>query len=152
MMGWRKRGGRAALLEWKIREGPTPAPWVLLMLGGWDEVPWLMTPPTPTGDPDHHIIEDMWLGVTVASQGPAGRVLVSGRSPSLPPSSPLLRLPGASEGGRGQEKGPLCMSWSLANVHFCGCMSPRHVCPFILHLWGGGEGVWRSPRASLGPV
>ncbi|XP_060146520.1 integrin alpha-3 isoform X3 [Globicephala melas] len=28
------------------------------------------------GDPDHHIIEDMWLGVTVASQGPAGRVLV----------------------------------------------------------------------------
>lgn len=27
-------------------------------------------------DPDHHIIEDMWLGVTVASQGPAGRVLV----------------------------------------------------------------------------
>ncbi|XP_012581983.1 PREDICTED: integrin alpha-3 isoform X2 [Condylura cristata] len=27
-------------------------------------------------DPEHHIIEDMWLGVTVASQGPAGRVLV----------------------------------------------------------------------------
>uniref|UniRef100_A0A4X1UTG8 Uncharacterized protein n=1 Tax=Sus scrofa TaxID=9823 RepID=A0A4X1UTG8_PIG len=27
-------------------------------------------------DPSHHIIEDMWLGVTVASQGPAGRVLV----------------------------------------------------------------------------
>ncbi|XP_029784421.1 integrin alpha-3 isoform X1 [Suricata suricatta] len=27
-------------------------------------------------DPNHHIIEDMWLGVTVASQGPAGRVLV----------------------------------------------------------------------------
>ncbi|XP_037664719.1 integrin alpha-3 isoform X2 [Choloepus didactylus] len=27
-------------------------------------------------DPDRHIIEDMWLGVTVASQGPAGRVLV----------------------------------------------------------------------------
>ncbi|XP_077020838.1 integrin alpha-3 [Tamandua tetradactyla] len=27
-------------------------------------------------DPGHHIIEDMWLGVTVASQGPAGRVLV----------------------------------------------------------------------------
>ncbi|XP_004378005.1 integrin alpha-3 [Trichechus manatus latirostris] len=27
-------------------------------------------------DPAHHIIEDMWLGVTVASQGPAGRVLV----------------------------------------------------------------------------
>ncbi|XP_070339147.1 integrin alpha-3 isoform X1 [Equus asinus] len=27
-------------------------------------------------DPTHHIIEDMWLGVTVASQGPAGRVLV----------------------------------------------------------------------------
>uniref|UniRef100_A0A667J577 Integrin subunit alpha 3 n=1 Tax=Lynx canadensis TaxID=61383 RepID=A0A667J577_LYNCA len=35
-----------------------------------------MIPPMPTGDPDHHIIEDMWLGVTVASQGPAGRVLV----------------------------------------------------------------------------
>ncbi|XP_006832535.1 PREDICTED: integrin alpha-3 isoform X1 [Chrysochloris asiatica] len=27
-------------------------------------------------DPASHIIEDMWLGVTVASQGPAGRVLV----------------------------------------------------------------------------
>ncbi|XP_006889367.1 PREDICTED: integrin alpha-3 [Elephantulus edwardii] len=27
-------------------------------------------------DPNRHIIEDMWLGVTVASQGPAGRVLV----------------------------------------------------------------------------
>uniref|UniRef100_F7CI35 Integrin subunit alpha 3 n=1 Tax=Monodelphis domestica TaxID=13616 RepID=F7CI35_MONDO len=27
-------------------------------------------------DPRQHIIEDMWLGVTVASQGPAGRVLV----------------------------------------------------------------------------
>lgn len=36
-----------------------------------------MSPPFPAGDPDHHIIEDMWLGVTVASQGPAGRVLVS---------------------------------------------------------------------------
>lgn len=36
-----------------------------------------MSPPIPAGDPDHHIIEDMWLGVTVASQGPAGRVLVS---------------------------------------------------------------------------
>ncbi|KAG3269217.1 integrin subunit alpha 3, transcript variant X1 [Ictidomys tridecemlineatus] len=31
---------------------------------------------TEKSDPDHHIIEDMWLGVTVASQGPAGRVLV----------------------------------------------------------------------------
>ncbi|XP_028930745.1 integrin alpha-3 isoform X1 [Ornithorhynchus anatinus] len=29
-----------------------------------------------TRDPQQHIIEDMWLGVTVASQGPAGRVLV----------------------------------------------------------------------------
>ncbi|XP_005394652.2 PREDICTED: integrin alpha-3 isoform X1 [Chinchilla lanigera] len=31
---------------------------------------------TEKSDPNHHIIEDMWLGVTVASQGPAGRVLV----------------------------------------------------------------------------
>ncbi|XP_069884425.1 integrin alpha-3 isoform X1 [Dipodomys merriami] len=31
---------------------------------------------TEKSDPDRHIIEDMWLGVTVASQGPAGRVLV----------------------------------------------------------------------------
>ncbi|KAM5272869.1 integrin alpha-3 isoform 2-T2 [Ctenodactylus gundi] len=31
---------------------------------------------TETSNPNHHIIEDMWLGVTVASQGPAGRVLV----------------------------------------------------------------------------
>ncbi|XP_055983003.1 integrin alpha-3 [Sorex fumeus] len=31
---------------------------------------------TEKSDPSHHIIEDMWLGVTVASQGPAGRVLV----------------------------------------------------------------------------
>ncbi|XP_054171933.1 integrin alpha-3 isoform X1 [Homo sapiens] len=31
---------------------------------------------TVKNDPGHHIIEDMWLGVTVASQGPAGRVLV----------------------------------------------------------------------------
>lgn len=36
-----------------------------------------MISPILAGDPDHHIIEDMWLGVTVASQGPAGRVLVS---------------------------------------------------------------------------
>lgn len=48
-----------------------------------------MIPPMPTGDPDHHIIEDMWLGVTVASQGPAGRVLVSGRSLSAPPPPAL---------------------------------------------------------------
>ncbi|ELV11751.1 Integrin alpha-3 [Tupaia chinensis] len=31
---------------------------------------------TEKSNPNHHIIEDMWLGVTVASQGPAGRVLV----------------------------------------------------------------------------
>lgn len=48
-------------------------------------MPWLMIPPMPTGDPTHHIIEDMWLGVTVASQGPAGRVLVSGHSLLAPP-------------------------------------------------------------------
>nr|XP_033774071.1 integrin alpha-3 isoform X1 [Geotrypetes seraphini] len=29
-----------------------------------------------TNDPTKNIIEDMWLGVTIASQGPAGRVLV----------------------------------------------------------------------------
>lgn len=52
-------------------------------------MPRLMIPPMPTGDPDHHIIEDMWLGVTVASQGPAGRVLVSGYSLSAPPTPAL---------------------------------------------------------------
>lgn len=31
---------------------------------------------TEKSNPGHHKIEDMWLGVTVASQGPAGRVLV----------------------------------------------------------------------------
>lgn len=50
-------------------------------------MPWPMIPPVPTGDPDHHKIEDMWLGVTVASQGPAGRVLVSGHSSQFPPSA-----------------------------------------------------------------
>lgn len=61
-------------------------------------MPWFMFLPMLTGDPDHHIIEDMWLGVTVASQGPAGRVLVSGCSLSpLPSSSPLLHLPGAGK-------------------------------------------------------
>lgn len=49
------------------------------------KVPWLTIPLMPTGDPSHHIIEDMWLGVTVASQGPAGRVLVSGCAASVPP-------------------------------------------------------------------
>lgn len=65
-----------ALLEWEIWEGPTPALWRRWMPRGWDEVPWLMSLLMPTGNPNH-IIEDMWLGVTVASQGPAGRVLVS---------------------------------------------------------------------------
>lgn len=64
-----------------------------------------MIPPMPTGDPDHHIIEDMWLGVTVASQGPAGRVLVSRLSLSAP-STPVLsfisqELVGEAEGRRG---------------------------------------------------
>lgn len=63
-----------------------------------------MIPPMPTGDPDHHIIEDMWLGVTVASQGPAGRVLVSGHLLSAPPTPALSisqELGREAEGGRG---------------------------------------------------
>ena len=63
---------------------------------GWDEVPWLMSPLMPTGNPNH-IIEDMWLGVTVASQGPAGRVLVSRGSPSDPPPDVSFHLPRAAE-------------------------------------------------------
>lgn len=105
-----------------------------------DGVPWLMIP--PTGDPDHHIIEDMWLGVTVASQGPAGRVLVSGHSvvspPTPPPhpSGPLFHLPEAA--GEAEDRGvPWCASWGFANVHFCG-----YLCPSILPLWGGV--VWHT--------
>lgn len=68
-------------------------------------MPQLMIPPMPTGDPDHHIIEDMWLGVTVASQGPAGRVLVSGPSLSAPPTPALSiisqELGREAEGRRG---------------------------------------------------
>lgn len=69
-----------------------------------------MISPILTGDPDHHIIEDMWLGVTVASQGPAGRVLVSEGLISSPPS----------QGGRQKWSGgdPL-MTGAFANVHFC---------------------------------
>lgn len=69
-------------------------------------MPQLMIPPMPTGDPDHHIIEDMWLGVTVASQGPAGRVLVSGPSLSAPPTPALSFISQElGEGSRGQERG-----------------------------------------------
>lgn len=97
MMGWRRGVGTAALLEWRIREGPTAGLWSSRQ---WEDgVPWLTFRSMFTGDPNHHIIEDMWLGVTVASQGPAGRVLVSGhsRSAAPAPSSPLLHLPGAGE-------------------------------------------------------
>lgn len=73
-----------------------------------------MIPPMPTGDPDHHKIEDMWLGVTVASQGPAGRVLVSRHSSQFPKFSPLLQLLLAVE--KSEDRGGLwCMSWGFAN-------------------------------------
>lgn len=68
-----------------MRDHPLPTGGTLY----WEDgVPRLMAPPMPTGDPDHHIIEDMWLGVTVASQGPAGRVLVSGHWLSALPLQP----------------------------------------------------------------
>lgn len=58
-----------------------PLPW-----GGYGGVPhffFTLNFPLP-GEPDKYIIEDMWLGVTVASQRqPAGRVLVS--APHSPP-------------------------------------------------------------------
>ena len=70
----------------------------------------------PTGDPDHHIIEDMWLGVTVASQGPAGRVLVSGHS-SRPPA--LLQPSPPSPWGWGESGG---QRGSLVHERgFCKC-------------------------------
>lgn len=83
-------------------------------------MPRLMTPSMPTGDPDRHIIEDMWLGVTVASQGPAGRVLVSGHSLSAPPApQPSPSFPRswggkqrAGEGSSVSELGPCrCLFW-----------------------------------------
>lgn len=80
----------------------------------WNEGPELMIPPILAGDPDHHIIEDMWLGVTVASQGPAGRVLVSEH---LASSSQSRR--GPAEDGRGSS----VVAGDSANVHFCGLMS-----------------------------
>lgn len=73
-----------------------------------------MSPPIPAGDPDHHIIEDMWLGVTVASQGPAGRVLVSEH----------LASSSQSQGGQRRVAGdPLCMAGTFANVSFCSLTS-----------------------------
>lgn len=138
-----------ALLEWEIWEGPTPALWRLLMPRGWDEVPWLMSPLMPTGNPNH-IIEDMWLGVTVASQGPAGRVLVSRGSPSDPPPDVSFHLPGAAEGSREQEKGPWCMSLQMS-ISAAVCLH-GHVRPFILHCGRGmGRVSGAFPRASLGP-
>ena len=119
-------------------------------------MPWLMTPLMPTGDPDHHIIEDMWLGVTVASQGPAGRVLVSGRSPSVPPhlqpspSSPRS-FGGKQRAGEGSVVHELepCKCPFLWLYVSTACVSLH---PALVAGGGGGEGVWRSPRASLGPV
>lgn len=57
---------------------PPPPPGILGVQG----IPTL-TPSLPRpGEPDKAIIDDMWLGVTVASQRqPAGRVLVSARAP-----------------------------------------------------------------------
>lgn len=78
-------------------------------------MPWPMISCMPTGDPKHHIIEDMWLGVTVASQGPAGRVLVSGHLSRLPSPSRLLHLPRAGEKGRGP-RGSL-----VHELGFCKC-------------------------------
>lgn len=73
-----------------------------------------MIPPILADNPDHHIIEDMWLGVTVASQGPAGRVLVSGH----------LASSSQSQGGQHRVVGdPLCMAGVFTNIHFCGLMS-----------------------------
>lgn len=73
-----------------------------------------MSPSIPAGDPDHHIIEDMWLGVTVASQGPAGRVLVSEH----------LASSFQNQGGQQRVVGdPLCMAEAFANVYFCGLIS-----------------------------
>ena len=146
-MSWGRQGGRVALLEWEIWEGPTPALWRRWMPRGWDEVPWLMSPLMPTGNPNH-IIEDMWLGVTVASQGPAGRVLVSQGSPSDPPPDISFHLPGATEGSR-EQKGPWCRSLQMS-ISAAVCLH-GHVCPFILHLWqGDGEGVWHSPKGQPG--
>lgn len=81
-----------------------------------------MIPPMPTGDPDHHRIEDMWLGVTVASQGPAGRVLVSGHSCRFPASALSFISPEKSE-DRG---GPWCVSGGFANDYVSGslCLNP----------------------------
>lgn len=101
----------------------------VLDAGIWDERPELMIPPILAGDPDHHIIEDMWLGVTVASQGPAGRVLVSEQ----------LAASSLSQGG--QQKvvgdplwwlGPLQMSASVASCLY------GPVCSLIPALWGEG--------------
>lgn len=81
------------------------------------EGPRLTHCPMPTGDPDHHIIEDMWLGVTVASQGPAGRVLVSEHSVSAPPSPLPWGL------GRGRR------TVSSSSVCACaGCLVVRCLC------------------------
>lgn len=79
--------------------------------GIWDEGPELNIPPILAGDPDHHIIEDMWLGVTVASQGPAGRVLVSEHLASEPGRT--------AEGGRGSS----VVAGAFADVRFCGLLS-----------------------------
>lgn len=113
----------------------------------WGEVPWLMSPLMPTGNPNH-IIEDMWLGRDCGQPGPAGRVLVSQASPSDPPDI-SFHLPGAAEGSKGRRRD---LVYELANVDFCSCMSLWTCVSFHPALVAGdGEGVWRAPRASLGP-
>uniref|UniRef100_A0A5F9C4Y9 Integrin subunit alpha 3 n=1 Tax=Oryctolagus cuniculus TaxID=9986 RepID=A0A5F9C4Y9_RABIT len=75
-------------------------------------------------DPAHHIIEDMWLGVTVASQGPAGRVLVSGHSVSAPPSPSPPRDWGEVQGQPRASWATSVLAESPASsLHPLGCSS-----------------------------
>lgn len=99
-----------------------------------------MIPPILAGDPDHHIIEDMWLGVTVASQGPAGRVLVS------EDFSIIFLEPGRmGEGGRGSSM----TAAASANGRFCGLVSLQAcVFPDPCTLGRGLSG--HSPEAGHG--
>lgn len=140
MTDWRGEEPGLPYRGWESKRTTT-----LWRLWAWymGEVPWFMIPPMPSGDPDHHIIEDMWLGVTVASQGPAGRVLVSGHSLSAPPR-PLS--PSSSRGWRSQQRVRACAE-AFANVLPVAA---------VLALCTPGEGVcvWLSPKAGhgLGPV
>lgn len=109
-------------------------------VGIWDEGPELTIPPILVGDPDHHIIEDMWLGVTVASQGPAGRVLVSEHL-----ASSSLSEPGrTAEDGRGSS----VMAGVFANVRLCGLLSLR-ACVFPDPRPLGRQLSGTSPRLDM---